>query len=91
MPGTKPTSDAVRIETLVDEAGSTVIRVTGRLDVNSTGCVWDRGVRAVPGTGETILDAADLEYIDGAGTSLITVLSWRRILCLVGDPSANGK
>ncbi len=78
MPATKPTSDAVRIETLVNEAGSTVIRVTGRLDVNSTGCVWDRGVRAVPGTGETILDAAELEYIDGAGTSLIHEMATRQ-------------
>tara|TARA_R110002072_G_scaffold217365_1_gene374957 strand:- start:21328 stop:22479 length:1152 start_codon:yes stop_codon:yes gene_type:complete len=67
---------AVRIEALA-EADPTVIRIVGRLDVDTAVGVWDVALRALPKQGDAILDAAELDYCDGAGMSLIHDMSSR--------------
>jgi phospholipid/cholesterol/gamma-HCH transport system permease protein len=78
MPDTQPSTDAVHLEIRVDVAGNTVIRLAGRLDVDSTGSIWDRAVRALPGSGAVIVDAAQLDYLDGAGISLLDEMAARQ-------------
>lgn len=60
----------VRIDVLV-EADQTLIRIVGRLDVDTAGGVWDDALRALPDQGDAVLDASELAYCDGAGMGLI--------------------
>jgi phospholipid/cholesterol/gamma-HCH transport system permease protein len=56
-----------------DERGRTVLRLTGRLDADSTGPIWRNATRVATG-GDLVLDASGVEYCDGAGANLILAL-----------------
>jgi phospholipid/cholesterol/gamma-HCH transport system permease protein len=54
------------------EAGMLKVRLAGRLDVNTTGGVWDRLLTAVSEAPEGVrIDASGLKYCDGVGSALL--------------------
>jgi phospholipid/cholesterol/gamma-HCH transport system permease protein len=74
MPAPEP--HAARLEGLRDPRGGLVLRLTGRLDTDSTGAVWREAMRITRAgvAGELLVDATGVEYCDGAGASLILAL-----------------
>ncbi len=74
MPAPEP--HAARLEGLRDPRGGLVLRLTGRLDTDSTGAIWREAMRLsrAGGAGDLLVDATGVEYCDGAGASLILAL-----------------
>lgn len=55
--------------------GAEVLRLAGRLDVNSTGAVWHEALALARRTpAPAAVDASGVEYLDGAGAGLLVAL-----------------
>jgi len=59
-----------------DDSGRFVLNLSGRLDAETTGAAWREAMRLTGGvrSGDLLVDAAGLEYCDGAGASLLLAL-----------------
>ena len=59
-----------------DDSGRFVLNLSGRLDAETTGAAWREAMRLTGGvrTDDLLVDAAGLEYCDGAGASLLLAL-----------------
>jgi phospholipid/cholesterol/gamma-HCH transport system permease protein len=63
--------DNLKAETKRD-GDTLIVRLAGRLDVNTTGGVWKKLVReASSGAANMRIEASELEYCDGAGSALL--------------------
>ena len=78
MTGIRHETEPTRLESRVDDSGATILRIVGRLDIESAAAVWNTALKAVPGKGEAILDASGITSCDGAGISLIHDLAHRQ-------------
>ena len=63
-----------------EESGALLLRLAGRLDSASTGSIWRRAFAALAKSQarRLTIDAADLDYCDGAGIGLLVELRSRR-------------
>jgi phospholipid/cholesterol/gamma-HCH transport system permease protein len=59
-----------------DDAGRLVLTLGGRLDSDTTGAAWREAMRLTEGarSGDLVVDAAGVEYCDGAGAGLLLAL-----------------
>ncbi len=73
-------SGEAQIETHREASGDTTLRLRGRLDSETTGAIWGPAHRCADqaGTGRLVVDASDLEYCDGSGSTLLMTLRERR-------------
>lgn len=73
-------SEAAQIESSRDASGDTTLRLRGRLDSETTGAVWEPAHRCADeaGTGRLVIDASELQYCDGSGSTLLMTLREHR-------------
>ena len=69
-------------ETDTDAEGSLRLTLRGRLDADSTGRIWTPVMKAARGAEgqRLIIEAAQVDYCDGAGAGLLLELSRRQVL-----------
>jgi len=72
---------SVSLFSSVNAEGTLTLALTGRLDVFTTGSVWREAMEAVrqASPSHVAIDAAELEYLDAAGVSLLLELQLRQI------------
>lgn len=58
-----------------DEAGGTVLVVSGRLDTTTVSRLWAQATRMAPRGGAAVLDLAGLEGLDSAGAVLLATVA----------------
>jgi phospholipid/cholesterol/gamma-HCH transport system permease protein len=91
MPATRPDSSA-RFELKANGSGAGALTLSGRLDARSTASVWkdlDARLRHSPVSALEV-DAAGLEYCDGAGLALLHFLSMGGMLLPGGKATVRG-